>query len=132
MVFSVADRLSLQLAFAYSAFVIQALPTQNDVVLRTVDNIVHRQQTHVRTGFYIYFNLTFVAVGTTLLGGNQHNTVRTTATIERSSSSILQNSSACDIARVDRTNRTCVQWNTIYYVERAAVGRDRTDTADTD
>ena len=112
--------------------IVQALPCQHYVVLRAVDHVVHREQTHVGTGLYVNLNLTLVAIRATFLGGDNDDTVGTTATIQRSSCCVFQNGGRSDIARVNRADRTGIQRNTIYYVERSAVGGDGTDTTNTD
>ena len=71
-------------------------------------------------------------MGTTLLGSDHNDTVSTTATIQRGSCCILEDGERSDVTRVDRADRTGIECDTIHYVQRRTIRRNRSDTTNID
>ena len=67
----------------------------------------------------------------TFLGSNQNYTVTGWRTVQRSRSSVLQDSHRFDVGRVDITNITVVN-STVHYIKRSRRSVYRTETTDTD
>ena len=85
------------------------------VLTRVVNHVILRNKTAVRTPFGIELNLGILV--TTLLSGNQHNTVGTTGTVNGTCRSILQHRHRLNIVRVDRVQGAII-WHTIEHNQR--------------
>ena len=109
--------------------VVELLEVSLVVLTGISDHVVLRNQTAVRTPLGIELDLCLLV--TTLLGGDQHNTVSTTCTVDGTGRSILQHGHRLYVVRVDRVQRTIVR-HTIEHDQRAVTSRHRTDTTHAD
>ena len=106
-------------------------PLEEGLVVQTGigDHVVLGDQAGVDTETGVELDLRIT--GLTLLGGDDHNTVRAAVTIDGGGGSVLQDRHGFDVLRVDVGNGTIVR-NAIHHDKRAVGSGHGTDTTDAD
>jgi len=96
---------------------------------RIFHNSVIGNSTAIVAPFCVHIHFGFL--GRTSFGGNQHNTIGTTGTVNSVGCGVFQHTDAFDVLGIDRRH-TAIKRSSVHNVQGSITGAHRADTANTD